>query len=90
MTSTSPICDRVELAIVAHLRRAPYIGGGPLRTTRKDSMSPDRAPLHEYWQKLARLIIDETDAEKKQEWVDQLVISYQEEKLRLESHTWVN
>ena len=53
-------------------------------------MSPDRAPLHEYWQKLARLIIHETDAEKKQEWVDQLVISYQKEKLRLESHTWVN
>jgi len=53
-------------------------------------MSPDGAPLHEYWQKLARLIIHETDAEKKQEWVDQLVISYQEEKLRLESHTWVN
>jgi hypothetical protein len=39
--------------------------------------------LHEYWRKLARLILEEPDAEKQNEWVEQLVLSYQKERLRL-------
>jgi hypothetical protein len=47
-------------------------------------MSHDAAPLHEHWRKLARLILEEKDNEKQLEWMNQLVMSHQQEMLRQE------
>jgi hypothetical protein len=58
-------------------------------------MSHDSEQLHEDWRKLACLVLAEKDDEKQQEWVKQLVISYQKEMLRQEelppsANHWVN
>jgi hypothetical protein len=45
-------------------------------------MANDLSPLHEYWRKLARLIVEEQDEEKQQGWLNQLTRSYKIEMLR--------
>ena len=79
MTSLIPIRDRVELAIAAHLRRAPYIGDGPLRTRRGECKMPHNGvSIFEHWRNLAKAIIEERDEQKQRELVKELSRSYHE------------